>query len=274
MDARPDTPLFHSAAILRTLEGQIYQKPLHQHPETAELLLITEGQGQFTINNKPYLVRAGSIVLYNAGDWHEERASSPFSALSMCCSGPLLAGLPQSHIRTAQTAPVQQLREFPKLLALLQDLITENSSNYLNKQQTVNLNLALFLEVLDRNLRPGPLPAAPDSAQLMRMAQHFIEENSHLEMTLDVLSNEVGLSKYYLARQFKDFIGVSPIQYAIQCRMRMAKQLLETTAMPVASIARTAGYKSETHFQQAFKKAAGISPGAYRLSKKKDKAPT
>lgn len=274
MDARPDTPLFHSAAILRTSDGQNYQKPLHQHPETAELLLITEGQGWSTINNKPYAVRPGSIVLYNAGDWHEEKASFPFSALSLCCSGPLIDGLLKSHVRDEKTAPVQQLREFPKLLALLQDLINESSSSHPNKQQTVNLNLEIFLKVLDRNLRPGPLPAAPDSAQLMRLAQHFIEENCHREMTLDLISNEVGLSKYYLARQFKDFTGESPIQYAIQCRIRTAQHLLETTTMPVASIARTAGYKSETHFQQAFKKAIGLSPGAYRSSKKKDKTLT
>ncbi|MGO1059261.1 helix-turn-helix domain-containing protein [Planococcus sp. FY231025] len=256
-------PLFYSARTLHILHGKTYRKPLHQHAETAELLLITEGRGRFTINNKTYTAGAGSIVLLNAGDWHEEAAAPPFSALSLCCSGALIDALPIGHVRPAALAPVHKLREFPKLLSILDDILAENSSSHPNKEATVRLYLSLFLEVLGRNLRPS-LQSAPDAAQHMRMARHFIEENCHRELTLEELSAEIGLSKYYLARQFKEHIGHSPIQYVIQCRLHIAKRLLETTALPVAEIAQRTGYKSGTHFQQAFKKSEGTTPGAYR----------
>lgn len=256
-------PLFHSAKSLHIPYGETYRKPLHQHLETAELLLITEGRGRFTVNRKTYTAGPGMIVLYNAGDWHEETAAPPFSAVSLFCSGALIDALPIGHVRPAAVAPVQKLQEFPKLLALLDDILAENSSSHPNKEATVQLYLTLFLEVLGRNLRPS-LQSAPDAAQHIRMARHFIEENCHQELTLEELSAEIGLSKYYLARQFKEHIGLSPIQYAIQCRLHIAKRLLETTALPVAEIARHTGYKSGTHFQQAFKKAEGTTPGVYR----------
>lgn len=266
MDSLQRNRIFHSASLFHAPEGQAHHKPLHQHPQTAEILLITEGQGRIIVNGKPYAVRSGMVVLYNAGDWHEELSNSrsSFKGLALCSSGEVMKGLPLGHVRPIHLAPIQKLKEFTKLLVLLTDLINENSSTHSNKQTTVQLLQDLFLEILDRSLRPEICTAAPDQYQHIRMAQHFIEETCHTEMTLERLSAEIGLSKYYLARLFKEHLGVSPIQYAIQCRLRTAQQLLATTSDPIADIAKQTGYKSETHFQQAFKKGIGATPGTFR----------
>ena len=133
--------------------------------------------------------------------------------------------------------------------------------------------LALFFCTLERALAPAAIKN-PDISQLIRKAQHYIEENHCHDITLEDLSAELGLNKYYFARQFKELTGVSPIQYAIQCRMRTAQHLLLSASGSIPEIAAQTGYKSATHFQQAFKKTVGKPPGVFRKLMKENHADT
>lgn len=255
------TLTYHTAGHIFASMGQIYTKPLHQHTDACEILLVVSGTGLYTINGKTYRAGPGSIVLYNAGDWHEERVDprSPFQALYLSCSGNLAAGLPASHIRDKQLAPVQFLPIFTELESILGEIIQQQQD-----QAMLGHLLALFFCKLERALASPAATEDPDLSQLIRKAQHYIEENHCRDLTLDDLSVELGLNKYSFARQFKELAGISPIQYAIQCRMRTARHLLLATSDPIPEIAAQTGYKSATHFQQAFKQAVGTSPGVFR----------
>lgn len=255
------TQIYHTAGHILASMGQIHTKPLHQHADACEVLLVISGTGLFSINGKSYRAGPGSIVLYNAGDWHEERVDprSPFQALYLSCSGNLATGLPASHIRHKQLAPVQFLSAFGKLELLLGGIIQQQQDEAMLRHM-----LALFFCTLERALAPPAAREHADLNQLIRRAQHYIEENHCRDLTLEDLSVELGLNKYYFARQFKELAGISPIQYAIQCRIRTAQHLLLETSGPIPEIAAQTGYKSATHFQQAFKKAVGTSPGVFR----------
>jgi len=57
---------------------------------------------------------------------------------------------------------------------------------------------------------------------------------------------------------------LSPIRYVNEWRMRVAQDLLATTEVKVAAIARRVGYDSEEAFSRAFKRAHGQSPSLWR----------
>ncbi|MBJ5113139.1 cupin domain-containing protein, partial [Salmonella enterica subsp. enterica serovar Corvallis] len=38
---------------------------MHMHPQTVELILITEGDGEYFIGDRIYPVRKGDLVIYN-----------------------------------------------------------------------------------------------------------------------------------------------------------------------------------------------------------------
>ncbi|MDN7246943.1 AraC family transcriptional regulator [Planococcus shenhongbingii] len=271
-----DPPFFfHSAGEIRHSVGNRHLKPLHVHPEACEIMLVLEGQCRFALNQKAYTAGAGAIMLINAGDWHAEASVSgqPFVCLYLSCSGNLIEGWGTNQIRALQASPVHQTPEFERLQSVLTQILEENSSSYANKRQTVGHLLGLFLNVLNRSLAP-PFTAESDHRQHVRIAKRFIEENVHTSLTLEHISTEVGLSKYYLAHIFKECTGISPIQYAIQCRIRASQHLLVHSALNIQQIARRTGYKSETHFQQAFKKATGKTPHKYRTANKEASANT
>ena len=85
--------------------------------------------------------------------------------------------------------------------------------------------------------------------------------------TVDELAREVGSSRATLARRFLELVGQSPIQYLASWRMHLARDLLRETTLGVGEVAGRIGYKSEAAFNRAFRRAVGVPPAAWRLSK-------
>ena len=74
------------------------------------------------------------------------------------------------------------------------------------------------------------------------------------DITLQTLSDLTYLNKYYLVHAFKNYKGVSPINYLIEKRISEAKHLLGTTNFPIAKIASVVGFSSQSYFSQVFRK--------------------
>jgi AraC-like DNA-binding protein len=82
--------------------------------------------------------------------------------------------------------------------------------------------------------------------------------------TVADLAAEAAVSRSLLDGRFRDVLGLSPIRYANEWRMRIAQDLLATTEATVGAIARRVGYDSEEAFSRAFKRAHGQSPSLWR----------
>jgi AraC-like DNA-binding protein len=85
-------------------------------------------------------------------------------------------------------------------------------------------------------------------------------------ITIAQLSREVALSPYYLIRLFRRVYRQTPHQYLVQQRIARAKELLRNTDLPITEICVAVGFESLGSFSALFRKAAGISPSAYRSS--------
>jgi len=82
--------------------------------------------------------------------------------------------------------------------------------------------------------------------------------------TVELLANEVHLSRATLARRFAEVVGEPPLTYLARWRMHLAAQRLKYTTDTVEAIAREVGYTSEYAFNRAFARHRGQPPGRYR----------
>ena len=86
------------------------------------------------------------------------------------------------------------------------------------------------------------------------------------EFTLEKLSKQVNINKYYLVHMFKKDFGVTPIEYLINKRIEQSKYYLKKTALSISHIAMIVGYKDQYYFSTIFKRRVGMSPSEYRKS--------
>ncbi|WP_306335655.1 helix-turn-helix domain-containing protein [Streptomyces sp. KL118A] len=90
--------------------------------------------------------------------------------------------------------------------------------------------------------------------------------SEHLDdpVGVDDLAARAGVSARTLARRFADQLGVSPGQWLLAQRIGAARQLLESTDLPLDAVARRAGLSSATNLRRRFLRTLGTTPGAYR----------
>jgi AraC-like DNA-binding protein len=82
--------------------------------------------------------------------------------------------------------------------------------------------------------------------------------------TVDLLAQEASVSVSLLDERFRTGLRLPPIRYLTGWRMHVARDLLHSTDLGVAAIARRVGYDSEEAFSRAFKRANGVAPSAAR----------
>lgn len=78
--------------------------------------------------------------------------------------------------------------------------------------------------------------------------------------TVEQLARAAAVSRAVFAQRFTRTMGMTPMQYLLEWRVAMAKDLLRSGGPSVAQVARRVGYQSATAFTTAFTRAAGCSP--------------
>ena len=99
-------------------------------------------------------------------------------------------------------------------------------------------------------------------------AIHAIHADPAHPWTLHELAERVGASRSSFAQKFKETVGESPIGYLTRWRMLLASDRLAHSADPIAVIALSLGYESESAFSTAFKRVMGCSPRRYSRGRK------
>lgn len=82
--------------------------------------------------------------------------------------------------------------------------------------------------------------------------------------TVAALARVGGLSRAAFARRFKRTLGMAPVRWLTEHRLRRARERLVETELGLAGIAAEIGYESEFAFAKAFKRLFGVAPGVFR----------
>ena len=82
--------------------------------------------------------------------------------------------------------------------------------------------------------------------------------------TINKLAEVAGMSRSSFAQRFKEVVGIPPLTYLMDYRLRLAARYLRLQQNSIGRISGLVGYASDSTFSQAFKRVYGISPKAYR----------
>lgn len=256
---------FHLIYISNSLyEGDWHSTP-HAHHCT-ELFYVLRGKGSFLVNEDIFHVREDDLVIVNPNVPHTEMSKddSPLEYIVLGIEGLQFTSF--ANQTEYEDFSVHNYYEFKhEILFYLKSLLQEMELQD-EKYESVCQNL---LEVLIINMvrrTKANLIVAPSQkiTKECRFVEQYINNHYKEDITLELLSEKAFMNKYYLVHAFKQYKGISPINYLIRLRIEEAKELLETTNYPISQISDVCGFSSQSYFSQVFKKTTEKTPNEYR----------
>ncbi|WP_216639002.1 AraC family transcriptional regulator [Flammeovirga sp. SJP92] len=105
---------------------------------------------------------------------------------------------------------------------------------------------------------------SPRTSQLKKV----IELHTFSNLSLEELAKLCHLSLSSFKREFQKVYEETPSKYLSSQRIKKAKELLQSTSLPINEIAYDLGYNDPLYFTRIFKKKEGISPSQFRSTQK------
>jgi transcriptional regulator GlxA family with amidase domain len=84
------------------------------------------------------------------------------------------------------------------------------------------------------------------------------------DLSVEALAARTNMSPRHFSRCFRAAFELSPADYVEVLRLDAARRSLAETALPVASVAFAAGFRSDDAFRRAFERRFGVTPTAWR----------
>ena len=128
--------------------------------------------------------------------------------------------------------------------------------NYL---ASVSARLKLVLIKLAEAVEKNALPTF-----MVEGLGRYIRENCSEEISGVEIGAIFGYHPYYISSMLKERHGITVKQYVTAYRLKMAKELLAYTVLPIADVADRCGFSDASYFAKIFKQSDGVSPKDYR----------
>lgn len=108
-------------------------------------------------------------------------------------------------------------------------------------------------------------------ASVNRMAHivEYIKKNIREIISLDELAGEACMSKAHFLRTFKQDIGLTPMEFVLHERLKLAKKYLQLGKYQIQEVCYMSGFRNITYFIRAFKQEFGLTPKVYQTHSNK-----
>jgi len=133
------------------------------------------------------------------------------------------------------------------------------------------LSEMVFIEILNISIEEGNRDGAIFQALSDPQIGHslaLIHDDPAAKWSVEILANQVGMSRSRYAERFNTLVGTGPMSYVSDWRLQKALSLLDETLLDVKQIAHRVGYQSKASFTRAFSAKHGRSPMKYRHRRK------
>jgi AraC family transcriptional regulator len=227
--------------------------PEHTHAN-AHFVLVLSGTYVTEARNRAGMCGEGSLIFNPAGTTHRDRFHSDLGRFfTISVSSDVARIVEAKHPAAVSFAALdvaaiarEAQHEFHRA-GDLSDLILEG----------------LGLELAGRAARWADDRAIP---RWLVEVRDSIHDRCTSKLTVRELANEASVHPIHLARAFRRHFATSPGQYLRRCRIEKARELLAASPLPLAEIALATGFSDQSQLTNAFRRATGVTPRAFRRS--------
>ncbi|MBL8832356.1 MAG: helix-turn-helix transcriptional regulator [Rhodospirillales bacterium] len=238
-------------------------KPFAEQHSSNSLAYVRRGSFGYRYRGRTHELVAGSILVGHPGDeytcTHDHHACGD-ECLSFRLSPALVADLGERAAIWRQGAlpPLAQTAMLGELAQAAAD-----GRNDFGLDEIGHAFAARFVELAGGRAGASAGGTPRDRRRAVETAL-WIDANAGREIDLADAASEAGLSPFHFLRVFTRVVGVTPHQYLVRARLRHAARLLVEADSPVTEIAYESGFADLSNFMRSFRRAAGMTPRAFR----------
>ena len=179
------------------------------------------------------------VLLLTARSSEQQYIEGLQTGADMYMTKPFSADLLLANIASL-LANRQKLRQLFKAQNSLSELPTIQHSTLNTQHSTLNTQHSTSI--------------SPDRRFLDTFLKAMDKHMSNTNLKIEVIGDEIGLSRVQLYRKVKALTGMTPIEILRETRLKRAMQLLKTTDKTVSEIANEVGFATPGYFSSCFKK--------------------
>ena len=122
--------------------------------------------------------------------------------------------------------------------------------------------------IISGNLTPSQPQITPFDEQFMQKVMEFMEQQmDNSELTIDAFAEHLMMSRTIFYRKLKSIIGLTPVDFIREIRIKRAVQLIDSGEYNFSQIAYMTGFSDPKYFSKCFKKVMGVTPSEYKERK-------
>lgn len=229
-----------------------------------QLLYIAAGKAYFTFNGKEEMVPAGHMVLYRPKEmqkyvyYGKDQTEVYWVHFTGRDVKMILRqyGIPEKeHVFYTGNSPAFH--------RIFREMIQELQIARPHFQEMLAMQLRELFILISRQNVPGKKINLYTMAE-MEQATHYFSEHFNDAISIEDYAASRHMSACWFIRSFKQYNGITPMQYVLNIRIANAQNLLLTTSNNITEIAAIVGYDNPLYFSRLFKKQTGVSPSEYR----------
>lgn len=231
-----------------------------------EMYFFISGDGNFLVENTVYQLQPGDLMLLRADERHQFIPTSPVR-YERCClhfDNSLMADHPRllTPFLNREVGTYNLLRPDRELFLDLFHRL-EQAAALPDDEPRRLLSVFLLGEMLtyvsvfaDDSVRLiGGAPMPPLVERLLQ----YIHEHLTEPLNLDILADQVFMTKPHISRAFKAAMGISPMEYITGKRIQLAQRLLQQ-GVGAEDTAVRCGFGDYSSFYRAYRRIMGRSP--------------
>jgi AraC-like DNA-binding protein len=243
--------------------GRRYKSHMHK---TFSVGAIDQGEVIYQIEAKTAKLKPGSIALINPEAIHTcnpaDFCQRSYYILHFDVEWCLQLQQSLWQLETycpVNTALLEDKSIYRQYIKATESLMEEGDA--LEKEQMlVDLVEIIFIQACE-----------PAAAKTSEPSLHIEELKRQLGMNLDIdlsmrrLSSKLQANPYTLLRQFKAATGITPHAYRLNCRIELARKLLQK-GFDLSQVALECGFFDQSHFHRHFKAITTVTPKEYQVN--------
>lgn len=231
-----------------------------------QLLYQPEGEGVFRSAHLPETkIKAGDIFLLFPDEWHTYHPSGTkgWKSYWIGFKGKNIDDRVKAGFLSPEK-PIYHVGFSNEILALYEEAYKTAQEEAAYSQQTlagiVN-HLIGTMYSLERNI---VLNKNTQHIDLINKGRLRIRETLEEAVSIQDISQELGISYSSFRKLFKEYTGMAPAMYQQSQRLQRAKELLSTTDESIKEIAYRLNFESPDYFSAKFKNQTGMKPSDFR----------